>query len=520
MEKVSDHLFWVRHTCSVYGVVADGFTMLIDCGTHFFASPDMHVSLPRVEQVLLTHFHRDQCAAAEKWSRQGATIVIPFAERRFLEESDLQRAAYDIYDNYTSYYPCFGPLRDVDATDYAHDYETLRWRGFSFAVIPLPGHTFGSVGYLFEVDGARVLACGDLVCGPGRLRDYYWCQWRYMDFQGHVNLLESLEVVAGLGVDLILPGHGAPFEPDERRFQHLRDELAEIWELFHNDTYEPFRPKFRQLSQHVWEISNVQACPYIVTDGEGNGLFIDCGYTSNVPIGGNPHRFIDRLTRWLEPELGLRRVEYFLPTHYHDDHLAGYPALKARYGTRIVASSHVRDLLSHPERYDMPCAVPLGFELDEAVEPGAFFEWRGVRFFIEPHPGQTLYDQHIRFEVDDRTYLAIGDAVSGASFREKRDYIHSFIPKNRTPLNEYESIPRNIGAPTVLTYSSPGTGERSSSTPTNWRGGRAGWSAGRNCSRASSIGPIQTCPWILAGSSSARTGFAFGLEMNASSICG
>ena len=150
MEKVSDHVFWVRDTCSVYGVVADGFTMLIDCGTHFFASPDMHVSLPRVEQVLLTHFHRDQCAAAEKWSRQGATIVIPFAERRFLEESDLQRAAYDIYDNYTSYYPCFGPLRDVDATDYAHDYETLRWRGFSFAVIPLPGHTFGSAGYLFE----------------------------------------------------------------------------------------------------------------------------------------------------------------------------------------------------------------------------------------------------------------------------------------------------------------------------------------------------------------------------------
>ena len=452
MKQLSDHLFWVKDTCSVYGISADGGTLLIDCGTHFLSDNESLARLPRVERVLLTHFHRDQCATAASWARHGARVVMPFAEQRHLQEADLQRAAYDIHDNYDSYYPCFSPLDDLSSSDAAVDYETLNWRDHAFRVIPLPGHTFGSVGYVFEIDGQRILACGDLLASAGTIRDYFWTQWRYMDFQGHLNLLESLETVSKLDLDLILPGHGPPFKPDNQALARLRSQLTEIWELFRATSYEPFRPTFRRLSPHVWEISNVQACPYIVTDDDGHGLFIDCGYTSQAPIGGGPHRFVDRLTEWLEPELGLREVEYFLPTHYHDDHLAGYPALRARYGTSVVASTRVADILRHPERYDMPCAVPFGIELEKTVALGEPFEWRGTRFFIEPHPGQTLYDQHIRFDIDGRRWLAIGDAISGIPFKEERDYIHSFIPKNRTPLSEYASIPRRIAStrPDVL----------------------------------------------------------------------
>ena len=36
-----------------------------------------------------------------------------------------------------------------------------------------------------------------------------------MDFQGHINHLESLKTAAGLNADLVLPGHGDPFEPIE-----------------------------------------------------------------------------------------------------------------------------------------------------------------------------------------------------------------------------------------------------------------------------------------------------------------
>ncbi len=48
---------------------------------------------------------------------------------------------------------------------YARDYHTLQWRDLRFEVVPLPGHTFGSTGYLFEVDGKRFLVTGDNISG-------------------------------------------------------------------------------------------------------------------------------------------------------------------------------------------------------------------------------------------------------------------------------------------------------------------------------------------------------------------
>lgn len=437
MDRLSDHLFRCEDTCSVYGIEVQGKTLLIDCGTDLRPA-----AVSGVERVLLTHFHRDQCAGLAQWP--NAQVYIPAAERHFLEESDVQRAGYYLYDNYTAYFPGFGPLADVRNAQLARDYETIQWQGIQFEVVPLPGHTFGQAGYVFEIDGQRCLACGDLMAAPGKLGDYYWLQWKYMDFQGHVNQLESLAQVAALDVDLILPGHGAPFAKADARLDELIDTLAEIYAMFHGRPYTPFQVEFRALSPHVWEVVNSTANTYIVKDDQGHAVLIDCGYVSGAPIAANPHRYIDHLSARMRVELGIETVEYFLPTHFHDDHLAGYPMLRARYGTEVVAAPELKELLECPARYDMPCMVPEGFQIQHVVERGAPFHWRGIDFYIEQFPGQTWYDHHITFSVDGRVFTAIGDAISGLCFREERDYIHSFIPKNRTPLSTYSSIPRKV----------------------------------------------------------------------------
>jgi len=81
----------------------------------------------------------------------------------------LLRASYDIYNNYTSYQRPFTVAPDIRPDGYARDYHTLQWRDQRFEVVPLPGHTFGSTGYLFELDGRTVLAVSDLLYGPGSL---------------------------------------------------------------------------------------------------------------------------------------------------------------------------------------------------------------------------------------------------------------------------------------------------------------------------------------------------------------
>ena len=41
--------------------------------------------------------------------------------------------------------------------------------------------------------------------------------------------------------------------------------------------------------------------------------------------------------------------------------------------------SELKDIIEHPERYDMPCLVPQGVRVDHVVGRGAVFEGRGFR---------------------------------------------------------------------------------------------------------------------------------------------
>ncbi len=440
MEKLSENLYCIEDTCSVYAVTTTSGTILIDCGTNISPEYLKKKGLPAAKNILLTHFHRDQCAASANFP--DAEISIPFVERRFFEEPDLQRAAYDIWDNYESFYQCFGSLQDLHAT-YAKDYHTLNYLDLHIEVLPLPGHTFGSVGYLFSIDGYRVLACGDLLSTSSKIQDYFWVQWRYMDFQGHAHLMESIKVVEDLDVDLILPGHGRPFSSGEMKGR-LRSRLEELYELFYGKPYSYFQPKFRLVTPHCIEVENSSAKTYIIKDDSGNAIFIDSGYVSNSPIAGSPHRYIDNLTPYLEANLGITNVEWFFPSHYHDDHLAGLPALRNRYNTKVISSPELRDILEHPECFDMPCQLPEGVPVTRTISRSETFTWRGIDFRIEQFPGQTLYHHLISFSVDDVCFLSIGDNLSGLGFAEKRDWIHSFIPKNRTPVSSYRDMVQQI----------------------------------------------------------------------------
>ena len=98
MDKLSDNLFRCDDTCTVYGIQVHCKTLLIDCGTDLRPA-----AVSGVERVLLTHFHRDQCAGWARWP--DAEVYIPAAERHFLEDADLQRAGHYLYDNYTAYFP-------------------------------------------------------------------------------------------------------------------------------------------------------------------------------------------------------------------------------------------------------------------------------------------------------------------------------------------------------------------------------------------------------------------------------
>lgn len=180
--------------------------------------------------VLLTHSHLDHVAGVEPL---GAEVVVGTAAG-IDEGAQLGAALGAVPDPPT---PAPAP---IEAT-----------RVGPFTVLPTPGHASDHVVLLY----GAVCFCGDLILGEGSsivppaagggsLLDY----------------MESLQVVAGLGVELLCPGHG-PFIEDpgakvasyvshrrerERRLLAALDsgtrDRVELLEAAWSDVPEPMRP--------------------------------------------------------------------------------------------------------------------------------------------------------------------------------------------------------------------------------------------------------------------------------------
>ena len=99
-------------------------------------------------------------------------------------------------------------------------------------VLHTPGHTEGSVSYIVEVDGKRVVFSGDAIYDEGQVWDVYSLQkgfskggrgiGGYHGFMGdRWRLVESLGRIKDLGPDLVVPSHGNLMEDPARAIDTL-----------------------------------------------------------------------------------------------------------------------------------------------------------------------------------------------------------------------------------------------------------------------------------------------------------
>ena len=72
--------------------------------------------------------------------------------------------------------------------------------------IPIPGHTIGTTGILFDTVDGRTCVCGDAVM----TRDFFINRQGYYNSVDFAKSSESIEKMAGLA-DIVVPGHGNYF---------------------------------------------------------------------------------------------------------------------------------------------------------------------------------------------------------------------------------------------------------------------------------------------------------------------
>jgi glyoxylase-like metal-dependent hydrolase (beta-lactamase superfamily II) len=191
--------------CNVYAVRTDEGVVLVDCGYDEGSLATIDGNLrywgmapEDVRYVLLTHSHFDHTGNARALKERGAKLV---AHRTVAE-------ALALGDERTIHY-AFGradfPTCQVDVI--LGERDTVRVGRWTFEAINVPGHSDGSMVFLTECEGKKVLFVGDYVFHGRPQTVEGMLAWNGGTEFDSDRFIDSLLHTQRLRVDVLLPGH-------------------------------------------------------------------------------------------------------------------------------------------------------------------------------------------------------------------------------------------------------------------------------------------------------------------------
>jgi glyoxylase-like metal-dependent hydrolase (beta-lactamase superfamily II) len=290
-------------------------------------------------------------------------------------------------------------------------------------VLATPGHGKNAVTLLTEVEGKKFAFCGDLICGDGRLWNWFDADWDYGLQLGHKALLASAKRLLDAAPDVLLPAHGEPIFEAGAALQRL---IARLEKVLREEPYNsaPLNfpdkdgpaPGWRELSPHLFQWKTGNAA--LLVSRDGSGLLVDDGLCHWVPL---PERAAHHRAVMAEIKAAfhLSQIEFVIPTHYHGDHTENIPALVEEESTRVVALDVVAEPMQHPERYNLAAALwwyDAGNDtvpVHQIVRSGERFTWHEYELEIFHLGGQTFYHCGIAATIDGARVLFAGDAIYG-----------------------------------------------------------------------------------------------------------
>lgn len=160
----------------------------------------------KVGYVFLTHGHADHDWNAKAFQERGAKIILPEKDkdlpRHFMSQPVQATMPKYRFRNFTQHVngSVFKTHKYIPDILLGNDKDYLKTLGFDAVIIPLPGHTYGSVGIL----NGDVLYCGDA----------FTALWGRPDITPHAvsieQMKESLRTILELNPKWLACGHGLP----------------------------------------------------------------------------------------------------------------------------------------------------------------------------------------------------------------------------------------------------------------------------------------------------------------------
>lgn len=423
LTHLGEHLI-VYHGPIQVGIVRDGAkALVIDCGDGSGAAALQKLGIASVEQLLFTHHHRDQACGAHLLGDGKARVSVPAEERDSFDKTGAYwgnpKSRWHLYNIHPHHLTLAEPLR-VDAV--VRDGEELRWGPAKIRVIRTPGHTDGSVSYLVEVDGRRVVFCGDAIYDEGRIWDLTSLQKGTLttDYHGFLGarpqLVESLGRIKQARPDVLVPSHGHIMTEPAKAIDALVGRLDACYDKYvaisalrfyfpklfaeyaNCKDHMPIRP-----GKPVPNCLRHFGTTWLLVSKDKAALAMDCGGPQIV-----------RQLKKLVEDGQIRSIEGLWVTHYHDDHVDGIPEFQKAFDCPCITDRHVAEVITQPMAWRLPCISPHRARVDRVTRDGDSWTWHEFKLTAYHLPGQTLYHSGLLVEGQGLRMLFAGDSFTMA----------------------------------------------------------------------------------------------------------
>jgi glyoxylase-like metal-dependent hydrolase (beta-lactamase superfamily II) len=461
--KLTDNLYVFEDTCNVY-VVRDGSScVLIDFGSGKVLDHLRDLGISKVDWILHTHHHRDQCQGDWKAAERSIPVAVPAHERHLFADARnfwRNRRVFHLYyvrndfNTITEDIPVARPLAD---------YSTLRWNKTDFFILPTPGHTLGAITLLTTVDGKKVAFSGDLMHSPGKIHTLHDTQVNYGGTEGIDLGIYSLARLREQKPELLCPSHGTPLNDPDSGMAETIKRLTEYCRFWGNEPVEENRPY--AVSRHFIAHHQTTSSFYAILSDSGKAMFIDYGSASGLHFGNFMNataatdriRFVEHSIDHLKANFGLKSIDVAMPSHMHDDHMNGFPHLIRHHATKVWCYENMVDIFENPRGHNLGCILGEPFKVSRSFKNGEKFKWEEFEFEVAHSPGHTEYQMALFVNIDGNRIAFTGDAIF-ENPRKDGTLRHNLIFRNHVENDSHlKSIRAIIGRePTMI---APGHGK-------------------------------------------------------------